>query len=80
MISLAVDFEMINRVLPVTFDDGLTLAVDFALDPATMGVYFGGTFAEAQTAYRKIPGAWVNVTDAAGLKAEMRNMNLKAGN
>lgn len=36
MIFLAVDFEMINRVLPVTFDDGLTLAVDFALDPATM--------------------------------------------
>ena len=41
MISIAVDFEMINRVLPVTFDDGLTLAVDFALDPATMEVYFG---------------------------------------
>ena len=30
MISIAVDFEMINR-----------LAVDFALDPATMAVYFG---------------------------------------
>ena len=30
MISIAVDFEMINR-----------LAVDFALDPATMEVYFG---------------------------------------
>lgn len=30
MISIAVDFEMINR-----------LAVDFALDPATMVVYFG---------------------------------------
>ena len=30
MISLAVNFEMINR-----------LAVDFALDPATMAVYFG---------------------------------------
>ena len=41
MISIAVDFEMINRVLPVTFDDGFTLAVDFALDPATMAVYFG---------------------------------------
>ena len=41
MITLAVDFEMINRVLPVTFDDGLTLAVDFALDPATMEVCFG---------------------------------------
>ena len=41
MISIEVDFEMINRVLPVTFDDGLTLAVDFALDPATMEVCFG---------------------------------------
>ena len=30
MISLAVNFEMINR-----------LAVDFALDPAAMVVYFG---------------------------------------
>ena len=30
MISIEVDFEMINR-----------LAVDFALDPATMAVYFG---------------------------------------
>ena len=30
MISIAVDFEMINR-----------LAVDFALDPSTMAVYFG---------------------------------------
>ena len=30
MISIAVDFEMINR-----------MAVDFALDPATMAVYFG---------------------------------------
>ena len=30
MISIAVDFEMINR-----------LDVDFALDPATMAVYFG---------------------------------------
>lgn len=30
MISIEVDFEMINR-----------LAVDFALDPATMEVYFG---------------------------------------
>ena len=30
MISIAVDFEMINR-----------LTVDFALDPATMTVYFG---------------------------------------
>lgn len=30
MISIAVDFEMINR-----------MAVDFALDPATMEVYFG---------------------------------------
>ena len=30
MISIEVDFEMINR-----------LAVDFALDPATMTVYFG---------------------------------------
>lgn len=29
MISIAVDFEMINRVLPVTFDDGFTLAVYF---------------------------------------------------
>ena len=46
------------------------------------GIYIksGGTFAEAQTAYRKISGAWVKVTDAAGLKAEMRNMNLKVGN
>lgn len=46
------------------------------------GIYIksGGTFAEAQTAYRKISGAWVKVIDAAGLKAEMRNMNLKAGN
>ena len=30
MISIAVDFEMINR-----------LAVDFALDPVAMAVYFG---------------------------------------
>ena len=30
MISIEVDFEMINR-----------LAVDFVLDPATMAVYFG---------------------------------------
>lgn len=30
MINIAVDFEMINR-----------MAVDFALDPATMAVYFG---------------------------------------
>ena len=30
MISIEVDFEMINR-----------LAVDFALDPSTMAVYFG---------------------------------------
>ena len=30
MISIAVDFEMINR-----------MAVDFALDPAAMAVYFG---------------------------------------
>ena len=46
------------------------------------GIYIksSGTFAEAQTAYRKISGAWVKVADAAGLKAEMRNMNLKAGN
>ena len=46
------------------------------------GIYIksGGTFAEAQTAYRKISGAWVKVTDAAGLKAEMKNMNLKASN
>ena len=46
------------------------------------GIYIksGGTFAEAQTAYRKISGTWVKVADAAGLKAEMRNMNLKAGN
>lgn len=46
------------------------------------GIYIksGGTFAEAQTAYRKISGAWVNVTDAAGLKAEMKNMNLKVSN
>lgn len=46
------------------------------------GIYIksGGTFAEAQTAYKKISGAWVKVADAAGLKAEMRNMNLKAGN
>ena len=28
----------------------------------------------------EIAGAWVKVADAAGLKAEMRNMNLKAGN
>ena len=41
MISVAVDFEMINRVLPVTFDDGFTLAVNFEIDPATMEVYFG---------------------------------------
>lgn len=46
------------------------------------GIYIksGGTFAEAQTAYRKISGAWVKVIDAAGLKAEMKNMNLKASN
>lgn len=46
------------------------------------GIYIksGGAFAEAQTAYRKISGAWVKVTDAAGLKAEMKNMNLKASN
>ena len=45
------------------------------------GIYTkpGGTFAEAQTAYRKISGAWVKVDDAAGLKAEMKNMNLKVG-
>ena len=38
------------------------------------GIYIksGGAFAEAQTAYRKISGAWVNVTDAAVLKAEMK--------
>lgn len=45
------------------------------------GIYIksGGTFAEAQTAYKKISGAWVKVTDASGLKAEMKNMNLKVG-
>lgn len=46
------------------------------------GIYIksGGTFAEAQTAYRKTSGTWVKVTDATGLKSEMRNMNLKVGN
>ena len=37
-------------------------------------------YAIAYDKNRKISGAWVKVADAAGLKAEMRNMNLKAGN
>ncbi len=41
MIAIAVDFETINRVLPVAFDNDCTLNVDFALDPATMAVSFG---------------------------------------
>ena len=43
------------------------------------GIYIksSGTFAEAQTAYRKISGAWVLQSDIDAVKQELQNGNYK---
>ena len=56
----------------------LTLYANATADIGT-GIYIkvGGTFAEAQTAYRKNTGAWVEQSDIDAVKQELQNGNYK---
>lgn len=56
----------------------LTLYAKATADIGTgIHIKVGGTFEEAQTAYRKISGAWVEQSDIDAVKQELQNGNYK---
>lgn len=57
MISIAIDFEMTNRVLPVTFDNERELAVDFGeiVPIGDLPAYTGEYEVEPKFTKQKLP-------------------------